>query len=157
MKRKKKGGISYNLLAIVLLTFSITLLIASYKSLRRSFSGIVIQKSQNTGIFPDCWLILCSEPEEYFSSISFRGKTNYSGKMVGISSIAFEDCRYGSRISKESFSPFLVVDEVKYLDLGVTWGFFSLAGIIASFLIYFQKFQKKADDEEISSDFLGDD
>ncbi|MBF0405808.1 MAG: hypothetical protein HQM10_00525 [Candidatus Riflebacteria bacterium] len=135
----RSGSLSYNLIAIFLLSFSLSLLLASYKSLGRSFSGTVISKSHESGIFPSFWLNLCIEPEEYYSSLSLRGMTTFSGFRVGVSEIVFEDCLYGSVVSKIRFSPFVEVDEKKYIDLGVVWAIFSLFGIIASCVIYYQK------------------
>lgn len=61
---------------------------------------------------------------------------------VGVSAIVFNDAKPLSRIEKGVLSPFIKVDSQSFIDLGINWLLFGLAGILLSIWMYVQTLKK---------------
>ncbi|MFZ5952115.1 MAG: hypothetical protein ACOYXC_15530 [Candidatus Rifleibacteriota bacterium] len=138
---------------------SSSILISSYRSLAREFNGTLIKKSSSEGATTtQYWFFLLSDkdlttPEgknAVLNALSTEGQIEYSGELqrVGVSSIVFNEAKTLNRVEKAAFSPFVKVENQVFIDLGINWLLFGLAGIILAVWMYVQTAKPGAAESE---------
>ncbi len=137
--------------------------ISAYRSLGRQFSGFLIRKTFATGAASNqYWLFLLPQSElasnsgeaAVISTMTPDQQAEYEGDLqrVGVSAIVYNEAQSLNRVEKAAFSPFINVESQTYIDLGLNWLVFSLAGLVLSIWMYFQTLKKvpgDTDSEEI--------
>lgn len=139
----RSGKISLQLLGSVILIISVSFLLSAWKSLGRSFDGFIVQKTIDSRFSNDYWVLLVSppsgetRPEDVAEFLRGMGAAP-AGRRVGVSGILFEEARPGQRLSKDSFSPFLFLEETRFLDMGIQWFLVGMAGFLVAGAIALQ-------------------
>lgn len=155
-KINKTGFVKARVFALILLILSCSLVLSSYRSLRREFNGTVFKKEIVDSFMTTDYLLYLipvtrlSRSEEIISLLSEQKQTLHK---VGVSAMVFEAVNDLERVEKASFSVFIKVGEDKYFDKGLFWLIWAILGIACSFLMYFQTLKPGTnidyDDEEI--------
>lgn len=133
------GKIQPQVVAVILLTFGVSLLLSAYRSLGREFAGVVIAKSTEAGFSSAFWVFLIPpEALQIASGTSDIPRTlqNAPRRRVGISRVVYGEVREMQSISKSAFSPFVFVDGERHLDLGLQWFAWGLICLVASIITY---------------------
>lgn len=123
--------------------------ISAYRSLVREFSGFLIRKTSAVGaVSTQYWLFLLPDSElssksgeaAVISALTPDQQQAFNGDLqrVGVSAIVFNEADSLNRIEKSAYSPVIMVNNQSYIDLGVNWLVFALAGILLSVWMYFQ-------------------
>jgi len=149
------------LFALLLLLLSGSILISSYRSLAREFSGTLIKKSLSEGATStQYWLFLLSDKDlttnagknAVINALGTEGQIDYTGELqrVGVSAIVFNEVKMLNRVEKAAFSPYVKVESQVFIDLGINWLLFGLAGIILAIWMYAQTAKPEvAESEEL--------
>ena len=140
---KRSGKIKIRVFALMLLALSTSMCISAYKSMSRSFSGIVVNKSTAAGITSDrYWLSLSPmaeiEPLSPGDRITMAIQGKLQGHLIGVSEMVHEQASLMENVSKERFSPFIKVGTEKFIDLGLNWLILGIFGILGSLFMYKQ-------------------
>lgn len=145
---KRSGKIKIRLFALMLLIISCSFVLSGFRSLNREFEGTVIKKHQLPGVISNQYqLSLVGSDffgEEQWTEIITKAilLEDSDFNKVGVSSFIFEESEPLSQVSKSSLSPFVLVNGVRFIDLGVQWLFMGAGGTILSFWMYLQTLQK---------------
>jgi len=135
----RSGKITPQVVALVVLVFSVSLTISAYRSLRREFSGVVVAKSYDAGFSNAYWIYLVP-PEFIQAATSTAGLDEIFSRAprrrVGVSRIVHDGSRELQTISKEAFSPFVFVETDRYLDLGTQWALWGIIGVASSIFTF---------------------
>ncbi|MDD3001073.1 MAG: hypothetical protein PHF29_04900 [Candidatus Riflebacteria bacterium] len=155
-KINKTGFVKARVFALILLILSCSLVLSSYRSLRREFNGTLFKKESIDSFMTTDYLLYLipvtrlSRSEEIISLLSEQKQTLHK---VGVSAMVYEAANDLERIEKASFSVFIKVGDDKYFDKGLFWLIWAILGIACSFLMYFQTLKPGTnidyDDEEI--------
>jgi hypothetical protein len=140
---------------------SISLIISAFRSLSREFNGVLIKKSMSSAIVSsEYWLYLL--PPEHLNIMGgeeglTRALAIDEGKQlnlhrVGVSEVVYTQAQKLYTIEKESFSPFIVVQSQSFIDLGVNWFFFGIAGILLSIWMYRQTLKQPTPSNKYESE-----
>ncbi|MFZ2955466.1 MAG: hypothetical protein WA705_01020 [Candidatus Ozemobacteraceae bacterium] len=101
---------------------------------------MIVGKASNQDLTPDYWVFLAPIPSEGLASSSVAELFRSVGAgtqthRVGISEMCHESAHPMQRLRKETFSPFLYLEEERFLDLGIQWAFFGIIGICFAVLM----------------------
>ena len=137
----RSGKIGAQMLALLLLALSLGVILAAYRSLTRDFRGMVVSKITEEAVPPHFWVFLVSPGELQALASPTPGLCKdlleqNPRRRVGISGIIFEQVLVGQTLGKAAFSPFVYVEDERYLDQGVYWGILGLLGIVLSIVVY---------------------
>ncbi len=156
-KINKNGIVKARVFALILLILSTSLVLSSYKSLKREFSGSLFKKEKIDNLYSTGYLLYLvptkstEEKEEVLRVLSDDRPTMHR---VGVSSLVYEASSELVRVSKSKFSIFILVGQERYFDKGLFWFIWALLGIMCSILMYYQTLKAAAstdfDVEEIS-------
>ncbi len=160
---RRSGKIKTRVFALLLMIMSCGIGISAFRSLGREFSGFLIRKTFATGATTNqYWLFLLPQSElasnsgeaAVLSTMTPDQQAEYEGDLqrVGVSAIVYNEARPLNRIEKGSFSPYISVENQTYIDLGLNWLLFALAGLALSIWMYFQTLKKipgETDSEDI--------
>ncbi|MBF0500461.1 MAG: hypothetical protein HQM09_10035 [Candidatus Riflebacteria bacterium] len=158
----RSGRIPLQVVTILVLGISISFLMSGWRSLGRSFDGMIIDKASSNALMPGYWVYLAPIPEGGVASASVAEMIRSIGQSgrgirVGISELCHELARPMQRLTKERFSPFIHLEGEPYLDLGLQWVLIGIIGILASVLMYKQSKKSQhttGDPDEESEDNL---
>ena len=141
--RRRRGKISLQIIGILLLGLSVSFFLSAWRSLGRSFDGFIVRKAMDSEFSHAYWVYLVPIPEtgnnpagvaEFLRTI----RADTPGRRVGVSSMLFEEARVGQRLVKGSFSPFLFLEETRFLDLGIQWGLIGLGCLLVAATLAWQ-------------------
>jgi len=138
---------------LLLLVLSCGTIISAYRSLSRDFSGFMVRKTSSSGaVSNQYWLFILPDSQintDYGSAAVLNALTpdleaeiEPQLQRVGVSAIVFNDAKPLCRIEKGELSPFIKVDSQSFIDLGINWLLFGLAGILLSIWMYVQTLKK---------------
>ncbi|MGM0598923.1 MAG: hypothetical protein ACQETH_03790 [Candidatus Rifleibacteriota bacterium] len=140
---------------------SIGLIISAFRSLSREFNGILIKKSMSTAIVSsEYWLYLLSPEQltimggedELTEALAIDNGSNLDLNRVGVSEIVYTQAQKLFNIKKKAFSPFILVQSQSFIDLGVNWFLFGIAGILLSMWMYRQTLKKPTPSNKYESE-----
>ena len=144
------GKIKSRIFAIILLGLSCSLALVAFKSLNRSFDGIIMNKEIHNGFIQNNYDLYINPnyKDNSDQTISkqdilnvFVGNYNDYFK-VGVSYFAYEEADRLMVIKKEKYSPIIKLNENTFIDQGVFWLTLSIIGVIISIMIYKQTLKK---------------
>jgi len=144
--RDRSGKIKTRIFALILLMLSCSMLISAYRSLGREFSGIVVKRTTSPGITstqyhlhirPDAGTLSRNEV------IAALTESDQPSHRYGVSSIVYEQAQLFEKVSKDSFSFFIVVGGESYFDQGLLWLLMGLAGNIIALIMHFQTRERR--------------
>ncbi|MDN5280473.1 MAG: hypothetical protein PWR01_4438 [Clostridiales bacterium] len=132
------------------------MLISAFRSLGREFSGIVVRKNSSQGVTStQYWLFLIPESEietrsgseAIINALIDDPQSNLSDtdllyQRVGVSSVVYTEAQNLTKVEKNAFSPFISVQSRTFIDLGINWFIFGLAGILLSVWMYLQTLKR---------------
>ena len=160
IKNKQTGAIKVRIFAICLLIISCSLFMSSYRSIKRKFDGWIVYKSATGQMFTTSYdLYICPEKIQesniiagILNSASGKIPVNDNYRIVGVSSMVYENAEYLTRIKKTKYSPLIWVNDVMFFDKGLFWFIWALIFTVVSIIMYIQtskhKDNKLENDEE---------
>lgn len=153
----RSGKIKSRVFALILLMLSCSLAIVAYKSLRREFDGIIIEKETKSGFITKRYNLLIYADSKNLNHIEVLNilQGNYADlQTVGISKFAYNDAMTSERIRKRSGSPIITIGNTTYIDQGLFWIAISILGMLISNLIYRQTLIKLPDTDKNKTEDL---
>lgn len=152
------GKIKSRIFAFILLMLSCSLALVAFKSLGRSFDGLIVHKEIKSGFIQkkyDLYIdqdykanenqVISNKDVINIFTLNFDDYTK-----VGVSYFAYEAADKSMIIKKEKNSPIINLNGERFIDQGLFWGILSIIGMLISYLIYKQtliKFSESNDDE----------
>lgn len=145
VKYNRSGKIKARSFALILLILSCSLAFSAFKSLGRSFDGIIVFKNVQNGLFRNNYNLYIDQDYNKNNNNQELNKNDIINVLVdnlsdytkiGVSYFAYEETDLSSIIKKEKYSPIIKINNTKFLDQGLFWLIASLLGIIISIIIY---------------------
>ncbi len=137
----RSGKIKARIFALILLIFSCSMIISAYRSLSRSFSGLVIRKTATAG-FGLTQYHLFLLPAHKASDTEFLTKVlsdaTFPLQMVGVSAFVYERAQQLENVEKKGLSFFIAVENTDFIDLGLFWLLLGLSGIAIAIWMHLQ-------------------
>ena len=152
------GKIKSRIFAFILLMLSCSLALSAFKSLGRSFDGLIVYKEIKSGFIQKNYDLYIDKDYKVNENQEISNKDvinifslNFDDyTKVGVSYFAYEAAEKSLIIKKEKNSPLIELNGEKFIDQGVFWGILSIIGMFISYLIYKQtliKFSESNEDE----------
>ncbi len=135
------GKIKTRVFALLLLMLSCGMLISSFRSLGREFSGTVIRKSAIPGITSTqyhLFLLPSSETSSSESILAALQNPEIPLQRVGVSALTYTEAQELEFVSKKEYSFLISVGSSNFLDLGLFWMLMGIAGVCGSIWMYLQ-------------------
>ncbi len=155
-KINRSGKIKSRIFALILLVLSCSLALVSFKSLNRSFEGMVMHKAINNGFIQKKYDLYINQDYEANKKQDIARQDiinvlveNYNDyTKVGVSYFAYEEAEKLMIIKKEKGSPIIKLNGNSFIDQGVFWLALSIIGALISFMIYKQTLKKLPNEDE---------
>ncbi|HNX75126.1 MAG TPA: hypothetical protein PLM07_18590 [Candidatus Rifleibacterium sp.] len=135
------GKIKTRVFALLLLMLSCGLLISSFRSLGREFSGTMIRKTSTPGITSTQYHLFLLPASDSMSSeeiLAALHNPDQPLQRVGVSALTFNEAQELEFISKENYSFMINIGGSRFLDLGLFWMLMGVAGVCGAFWMYMQ-------------------
>ncbi len=146
VKYNKFGKIKSRAFAFILLMLSCSLGLTAFRSLGRSFNGLVVHKEIHNGFIQNNYDLYIEQNDLNNSKVEISNKDvinilalkldDYT--KIGVSYFVYEAAEKSMIVKKIKNSPIIDLNGETYIDQGLFWGIMSLIGIILSILIYRQ-------------------
>lgn len=144
LRLSQRGGhIKARLIALILLVIGVSLLLSAYRSLSRTFSGLVVNRQEDVHLSRAFWVFLAAphlagETATGSGHIMHLLRDDIPSRRVGVSRVVFQNADFFEKMEKEAFSPFITVGEDRFLDLGLQWLVWGLISLVAACFAYHQ-------------------
>ena len=134
---------------------------SAFRSLGREFDGVLIKKSISSAIVSsEYWLYLLPSDqlnimggeEGLTESLTIDKENQLNLNRVGVSEIVYTQAQKLFKIEKKAFSPFILVQSQSFIDLGINWFLFGIAGILLSIWMYWQTLKTPRPSEKYESE-----
>lgn len=139
--RGDSGKIKTRVFALLLLMLSCGMLISSFRSLGREFSGTLIRKSATPGITSTqyhLFLLPSSATSSSETILVALQNPEQPLQRVGVSALTYTEAQELEFISKNEYSFLISVGGSNFLDLGLFWMLMGIAGVCGAFWMYLQ-------------------
>ncbi|NLM17072.1 MAG: hypothetical protein GX221_05075 [Candidatus Riflebacteria bacterium] len=120
--------------SILLLLLSSALAVKAFKSVRREFSGIIVQKSEVQGFITSAYdlYVVPELPQNISSEENLFALLKIEPSRHGVSKIAFFRAGVGDFLQKQRWSIFVRINGERFTDNGVYWFILALVGIFVA-------------------------
>jgi hypothetical protein len=155
-KINRFGKIKTRIFALILLGLSCSLALVSFKSLGRTFDGMIMNKEIHNGFIQKNYdLYINPDYKDNIGQTISRQDIinvldeNYNDYLkVGVSYFAYEEAERLMIIKKEKGSPIIKINGNTFIDQGVFWLTLSAIGVMISIMIYKQTIKNLSNSTE---------
>ena len=158
-KVNRFGKIKSRIFALILLGLSCSLALVSFKSLGRSFDGMIMHKEIHNGFIQNNYDLYINQDykdnnnqeisKQDIMNVLVENFNDY--QKVGVSYFAYEEAERLMIIKKSKGSPIIKINNISFIDQGVFWLALSLIGAAISVMIYKQTIKNLPNTEEIKT------
>lgn len=151
----RSGKIKTRVFSLILLMLSCSMMISAYRSLGREFSGVVVKRTTSPGITSTQYYLHLRPDSSDISRqevIAALTERDQPSQRYGVSAIVYEQAQLFEKVSKNSFSFFIIVGGENYFDLGLFWMLMGLAGAIIAVLMHIQTIERRTGSRYLPED-----